>query len=77
MKLSKAQKNILSVIIEATIKTRGKNKGQQKDVISSDSFDGRSFYPLLDKGLVTYQDGVFGSGYVATENALHLNLKSK
>lgn len=73
--LSKAQKNILSIIIEATMKTRGKNKGQLKDVISSDSFDGRSFSPLVDKGLVTYHEGIFGTGFVATEKALEVNLK--
>lgn len=74
VKLSKAQANILTIVIEQTLKTRGKNKGEVKDVISSDSFDHRSFIPLIDKGLVTRYHGVLGYGFVATEKALTIKL---
>lgn len=66
MKLTKAQQNLLSIVVEGSLKSRGKNKGQLKGVVSSASFDGRSFGGLVDKGLVEYHDGVFGSGFVAT-----------
>lgn len=66
MVLTKPQQNILSIVVDSTVKTKGKNRGNLKDVISSDSFDGRSFGALVRLGLVEYHDGVFGSGFVAT-----------
>lgn len=74
MKLTEPQKNILSIVVEATVKTKGKNKGDLKDVISSESFDGCSFGPLVHLGLVEYHDGVFGGGFVATRKGASLIL---
>lgn len=74
MGLTKPQQNILSIVVEATVKTKGKNKGDLKDVVSSDSFDGRSFGALVRLGLVEYHDGVFGSGFVATRKGASLIL---
>lgn len=74
LKLSNPQKNILSIVVNETLKTKGKNKGQLKGVVSSDSFDGRSFGPLVDKGLIKSYDGILGNGFVATEQALVMNL---
>lgn len=69
-RLTKPQQNILSIVLDATRKTKGKNKGDLKDSVSSDSFDGRSFGALVDKGLIKDHDGIFGQGFVATNRAL-------
>ena len=74
MQLTKPQQNILSTVVEMTVKTKGKNKGDIKDVISSESFDGRSFGALARLGLVEFYDGVLGSGVVATRKGAALIL---
>lgn len=70
VQLTPAQRNILRVIVGETIKTKGRNAGEAKAVIDSDSFDGRSFATLLHRGLVKSYQGVLGVGFVATPEAL-------
>lgn len=70
--MTKAQKNILSIIVANTLITRGKNKGQLKGSQSCDSFDGRSFKGLIQQGCIEYHDGIFGEGWVATAKGLSI-----
>lgn len=71
-KLTKPQSNILSIVVEETRRLSGKNKGALKGVVSSDSFDGRSFGALVNKGLVERHDGIYGQGFIATDKALKI-----
>ena len=70
IKLTRPQQNILDIVVRQTVKTRGANAGEVKDVISNESFDGRSFGALVDKGLIESYQGVLGEGFVATPKAL-------
>ena len=74
MKLSKSQKNILSVAISETIVTKGKNMGKLKSVLPDECYDGRTTLSLLRKGLLKFHiKTIYGSGWAATETALHLH----
>lgn len=66
MRLTKPQQNILTIMVESTVITRGPRKGALKSTLSSDSFDGRSFGALVRLGLVEHHDGVVGCGFTAT-----------
>lgn len=74
-RLTEPQRNILSILVERTVISRGPRKGALKDVLSSDSFDGRSFGALVRLGLVEYHSGVVGSGFVATPAGAALILR--
>lgn len=73
MKLSTSQKNILDLAISETLISKGKNKGLVKGVLDQDCYDGRTTSSLARKGLLEFKVGtIYGSGWVATESALHL-----
>lgn len=72
--LTKAQENILSVIVSETLVTKGARKGNVKSVIDSESFDWRSFKGLITKGYVRSYSGSEGDGWVATDKAVERNL---
>jgi len=71
MKLSKAQKNVLEAIKDQTIILRGKNKGQIKKRISCFCYYQNTINALHRRGLISYGEGVKGSGYAATKKSLN------
>lgn len=68
MMLSNQQKNVLQAIVEMTTFRNGPRKGQVKKRIEnlSDSYDCRTLWSLVCRGLIDHKDASTGSGWAAT-----------
>lgn len=68
-KLSPGMKNVLSAIVEQTVKTRGKNAGEVKNRIRAyEVYYANTVYALKRRGLIDVKYGtIFGDGYAATK----------
>jgi hypothetical protein len=71
--MTKNQINILDIIVNMTLKTKGQNAGETKGVVSGNSFDGRTVNSLLNQGFIEWkEETIYGSGYQATKLGYHI-----